>query len=186
VADYKTMPKISPQGPVSDYCISHVHDYETLIARFNLEQKLKALALTNVKIYGRYNIHYWAKKVEKILGFKEGEVGLSFHGKRRGSAAASIYENVLHFGDYTDLQTIVHEYTHLLAHEETTVSSSAKRRANGDEYWVKRNSSVHNAAFGVYLAAAVENVMEYAEELGIPVITAQHVIDRTINPKVVR
>lgn len=159
---------------VSVTCHRGNGEYKRVMGYIGLEGQLKVYSLGQVKIEGWHHIYAMCKNVEKILGFQDGDVRYRFKPNLGSKGTAYPWDMIVELGTYTNLETIVHELTHIMCDKDTTVWASQKMSQEGGIR--KRNTSVHNRAFSEWLVACMDNVLEHSEELGIRVYSAEDVL----------
>lgn len=136
------------------------HEYKGVLNKLSRKHKLLIYSFTKIKLDGEGPILDWCYKIGKVLGFEPGSVQVKFHGKRN-RAAASALRQTFHFPRKSNVHTIIHEFTHLLA---------SSTRVYG---------SVHNDGFTRSLIWALEKVAEHADEWNIKLFTQEEIVSES-------
>jgi hypothetical protein len=159
---------------IESACRSKTGEYKRIMQYIGLPGQLKVFALACVGTNGVVETRAMCRKIEKILGFKDGEIQYKFHSGWGTQGSSRPLFKEIDLGTSTILQTIVHEMTHVLCHKETTIWGTLKFNEYGE--CKRTNTSVHNRGFAEWLNMAMDNVLEHAEELGIRVYTAEDIL----------
>jgi len=155
--------------PTMALCRRCSGEYVRVLKYIGESGRLKVISLNQRKTEGLAETRAITVRVAEILGFKSGEVRFVFHPGWGARGLAYPWDFEVELGYNTNIETIVHELTHIMCYDETTLW----RGING-----RKRTSVHNEGFAAWLVAAMDNVLEYAEELGIRIFTIEDVMSR--------
>ena len=163
---------------VEKRCQTGTNEYVSVVKRMPLSYQLKTLSLSAIRLQGEDEVLRYYRMVEKILGFKPGQVDIRIRKSGRGGGQASPWEKIVWLYSRSNLQTIIHELVHILADNDTHVPGYKKEPVYDEFGYVRRrNDSIHNAGFTEWLMVAMDNVLEHAGELGIRVFSAEDVLN---------